>query len=75
MPLQISILNPLTSWTRHYSLAAVKMEHCVTVLTLTGGVQIERIDWFLVPTNFTDEAPAAADQALTPVSWRRSVML
>ena len=63
VPLQISILNPLTSRTRHYSLAAMEMEHCVTIFALTGGVQIERIDWFLVPTNLTNEAPTAADEA------------
>ena len=51
------------------------MEDGVTVPALGGGVQVEGVHWPLVPADLADEAPAAADQALTPVSWWRSVML
>ena len=48
MPLQISILNPLTSWTRNDPLAALKVKNSVTVFTLTSSVQIEGIHRLLV---------------------------
>ena len=63
MPLQISILNPLASWTRNDPLAALKVKHSVTVFTLTSSVQIKRIHRLLVSTDFTDKPSAAADEA------------
>ena len=63
MPLQISVLNSLASWTRYNSLAAVEMKHCITVFTLTSCVQMKRVHWFLVFTNLTNESSAAANEA------------
>jgi len=62
MPLQISILNPLTSWTRNDPLAALEVEYSVTVFTLTSSVQIKRIHRLLVSTDLTDKPSAAADE-------------
>ena len=44
------------------------MEDSVTVPALAGRVQVERIDWLLVPADLTYEASATADQALADVA-------
>ena len=38
------------------------MKHSVTVATLTGGVQVEWVNWLLVPAYFTDKSSATADK-------------
>ena len=51
----------LTARTGDQVLGAVTVEHCLTLATLTRGVQVEWVDWPPVPTHLTDEASTRAD--------------
>ena len=68
VPLEVPHLQPLALGAVEELFGAGAVEDRVTVLALTGGVQVEGVDRLLVLTDLADEAPAAADQTAGDVT-------